>query len=165
MDAAVFRAPSVSAGPAFRPVAHAPGSVLRVIHAKHRPGQQPHGGIAGVFSAPLSRWPGSNAFGYNGRVLKIVEDEGGVLLQVKIVPGASRTRFLGEWQGRARIAVVAPPEKGRANDAVCEFLAGLLAVSRRNVHVVSGYTSPLKTIRIDRTTADALRSALQPDRS
>ncbi|MDO8631245.1 MAG: DUF167 domain-containing protein [Phycisphaerales bacterium] len=98
-------------------------------------------------------------------MLKITEDNGGVLLPVKIVPGASRTRFMGEWLGRARIAVAAPPEKGRANQAVAEFLAGLLHLSRRNVSVIAGHTTPLKTIRIDRVTADAVRAALQPDRS
>ncbi|MEK7710457.1 MAG: DUF167 domain-containing protein [Planctomycetota bacterium] len=98
-------------------------------------------------------------------MLKITEDNGGVLLPVKIVPGASRTRFMGEWQGRARIAVAAPPEKGRANDAVAEFLAALLGLNRRHVAVTAGHTAPLKTIRIERVTADAVRAALQPDRS
>ncbi len=98
-------------------------------------------------------------------MLKIVEDGDGVLLGVKIVPGASRTRFLGEWRNRARIAVTAPPEKGRANEAIREFLASLLGVSPRSVSVVSGHTNPLKTIRIERLAADALRAALQRARS
>jgi len=97
-------------------------------------------------------------------VLKITEDSGGVLLPAKVVPGASRTRFMGEWQGRARIAVAAPPEKGRANAAVVEFLATLLNLNRRNVSVVAGHTAPLKTIRIAQVTAAAVRAALQSDR-
>ncbi|MFH1108753.1 MAG: DUF167 family protein [Planctomycetota bacterium] len=88
-----------------------------------------------------------------------------VLLPVKVVPGASRTRCLGEWEGRARIAVAAAPEKGKANAALAAFLAKLLSVRRRDVVVVAGHTSPLKTIRIERVSADAVRAALQPDRS
>jgi len=72
---------------------------------------------------------------------------------------------LGEWEGRARIAVAAAPEKGRANVALAAFLAKLLSVRRRDVVVVAGHTSPLKTIRIERVSADAVRAALQPDRS
>jgi len=88
-----------------------------------------------------------------------------VLLPVKVVPGASRTRCLGEWEGRARIAVAAAPEKGKANTALAAFLAKLLSVRRRDVVVVAGHTSPLKTIRIERVSADAVRAALLPDRS
>jgi uncharacterized protein (TIGR00251 family) len=88
-----------------------------------------------------------------------------VLLPVKVVPGASRTRCLGEWEGRARIAVAAAPEKGKANAALAAYLAKLLSVRRRDVVVVAGHTSPLKTIRIERVSADAVRAALQSDRS
>ena len=87
------------------------------------------------------------------------------MLPVKVVPGASRTRCLGEWEGRARIAVAAAPEKGKANAALAAFLAKLLSVRRRDVVVVAGHTSPLKTVRIERVSADAVRAALQPDRS
>ena len=87
------------------------------------------------------------------------------MLPVKVVPGASRTRCLGEWEGRARIAVAAAPEKGKANAALAAFLAKLLSVRRRDVVVVAGHTSPLKTIRIERVSADAVRAALQPARS
>ncbi len=49
-----------------------------------------------------------------------------VLLPVKIVPGASRTRLMGPWENRVKIAVASPPEKGKANQAVTTLLAHLL---------------------------------------
>jgi uncharacterized protein (TIGR00251 family) len=61
--------------------------------------------------------------------------------------------------------VSAPPEKGKANQAVIQFLAKLFEVRKRDVSVVIGHASPVKTIRIDGVTADAVRAALQPDRS
>lgn len=82
------------------------------------------------------------------------------MLQVKIVPGASRTRYLGEWEGRARFAVAAAPEKGKANTALVDFVAKLLAVRKRDVTVVAGHGTPLKTIRIEQVTIDAVRAAL-----
>ncbi len=91
-------------------------------------------------------------------MLNLCEVEGAVLLLVKIVPGASRTRIMGPWQGRLRIAVAAPPEKGRANEALIRFLADALNIARRDIDVVAGHTQPLKTIRIERVTADHIRS-------
>lgn len=98
-------------------------------------------------------------------MLQLVVESQSVLLPVKIVPGASRTRYLGEWDGRARIAVAAPPEKGKANRAVIAFLAKLLGADRRSITLVSGEGSPLKTIRIGGIPADAIRTALATDRS
>ena len=98
-------------------------------------------------------------------MLEISESGGAVLLPVKIVPGASRTKYLGEWQGRARIAVAAPQEKGKANQAVVEFLSGLLDINRRQITVITGLTSPLKTIRIEGVSASAVQAAFQPRRS
>lgn len=98
-------------------------------------------------------------------MLQLVVESQSVLLPVKIVPGASRTRYLGEWDGRARIAVAAPPEKGKANKAVIEFLAKLLGVDRRAISLAAGDTTPLKTIRIGGIPADAIRTALETNRS
>lgn len=98
-------------------------------------------------------------------MLELVSEPDAVLLRVKVVPGASRTRYLGLWETRAKFAVAAPPEKGLANKALAAFLAKLLRVNKRNITVVAGHTSPLKTIRIERVAADAIRAALQPDRS
>lgn len=98
-------------------------------------------------------------------MLELVIESNAILLYVKAVPGASRTRLLGEWNGRARIGVAAPPEKGKANRALVEFLAKSLGVERRAITVISGQTSPLKTIRIDGIQPDAIRAALQSGRS
>ncbi len=84
---------------------------------------------------------------------------------MKVVPGASRTRYQGEWDGMARIAVAAPPEKGKANTALTEFLAKLLGVRKTEVQVIRGQTATIKTIRIEGVTAEAVNAALQADRS
>ena len=95
-------------------------------------------------------------------MLEISESGGAVLLPLKIVPGAQRTKFLGEWQGRARIAVAAAPEKGKANQAVVEFLGSLLEINRCQISVIHGLASPLKTIRIEGVSASAVQAAFQP---
>ena len=67
---------------------------------------------------------------------------------MKVVPGASRSNIDGVLGDRLKIAVAAPPEGGKANKAVCELLAKLFAVSKRDVVIVSGQTQPLKTVEI-----------------
>lgn len=84
----------------------------------------------------------------------------GVQLAIKVVPGASRDRLLGEWDGRAKIAVSAPPEGGKANKAVCALLAKLFGVHRRDVEVVQGLASPLKTVLIRGAALEHVRATL-----
>lgn len=94
-------------------------------------------------------------------MLDLSTEQDAVLLPVKIIPGASRTRYVGEWDGRAKLAVSAAPEKGKANKAVIVHLAKLLGVRKRDVTIVSGLTSPQKTVRIAQIGEDALRQALR----
>jgi uncharacterized protein (TIGR00251 family) len=47
-----------------------------------------------------------------------------------------------------KIAVAAPPEKGKANQALIEFLAELTGISKQQVKLTSGETNPQKTLTI-----------------
>jgi len=72
------------------------------------------------------------------------------MLAVRVQPGASKEGLVG-WtdDGALRLRVAAPPEGGRANQAVVDLLAGLLEVKRRQVVVVRGASSRSKLIRVD----------------
>jgi uncharacterized protein (TIGR00251 family) len=89
-------------------------------------------------------------------------------IAVRVQPGARRDALLGRLEsGEWKLAVSAPPEDGRANDAVVELVAGLLRVQRRQVVVARGASSRGKQLEITgldvdeaiRRLADAL-----PDR-
>lgn len=81
-------------------------------------------------------------------------------MPVKVVPGASRTRCLGELDGRLKVAVAAPPEAGQANKALTAFLAKMLGVKKTAIVVASGTTSPLKTLHVEGVTVDQVTEAL-----
>ena len=98
-------------------------------------------------------------------MIDLTVQDGAVLLPVKIVPGASRTVVLGEWNGRLRSAVAAAPEKGKANAELTAFLAKRLGVRKSDVSVVQGSTTPLKRIRIERVAPERILARLLPDRS
>jgi uncharacterized protein (TIGR00251 family) len=72
----------------------------------------------------------------------------GVLIRLKVVPGASRTESAGLHGDRYRLRIAAPPEGGKANRAVCTFLAATLGVPARAVRIVHGPGAPLKTAEV-----------------
>ena len=74
--------------------------------------------------------------------------DGGALLHLKVVPGASRSRVVGVHGERLRVQIAAPPEKGRANKELCALLARSLGVRRSDVTVVRGASSPRKTVHV-----------------
>ena len=80
--------------------------------------------------------------------------DGAVLLRVKVRPGARRHELGGVHGDALRVAVRVAPERGRANDAVCELVAETLNIRRHDVRVVSGATAREKTLAIDGLTSD-----------
>ena len=79
---------------------------------------------------------------------------------MKVSPGASRDRILGEHAGALKVSVSAAPEKGKANKAVCALLARRLHLPKSHLSVVSGETSRDKRILIRGADVQAVRQAL-----
>jgi uncharacterized protein (TIGR00251 family) len=67
-------------------------------------------------------------------------------LDVKVVPGASRTEIVGPLGNRLKVRVAAPAEGGKANRALVELLRKWLGT--RAVEIVAGVSSPEKTVRV-----------------
>jgi uncharacterized protein (TIGR00251 family) len=72
----------------------------------------------------------------------------GVVLPVLAQPGARRNAILGERAGALRVAVSAPPEKGKANEAIQSVLAAALGCRANQVSLLSGATSRHKRFLI-----------------
>jgi len=92
--------------------------------------------------------------------VRIAAIEGGVRFQLLVVPGASRTQIVGEHGGALRIRVAAPPEKGKANAAVCSILAAVLAVKRSDVRIVAGHGNRNKSVTVIGLNAESVRALL-----
>jgi uncharacterized protein (TIGR00251 family) len=94
--------------------------------------------------------------------MKIIAKDGALLLAVKVVPNSSRTAAAG-WLGDAlKLKVAQPPEAGKANAAVQEFMAALLEIPKSRVAIVSGLTQPRKIVRILGMTREQVIEKLTP---
>lgn len=70
-------------------------------------------------------------------------------ISVTVSPGAARTELVGRHGGGWRARVAAPPERGRANDALVELLASALAIPRSSVRVVGGQRGRSKVVEVE----------------
>lgn len=73
---------------------------------------------------------------------------GGSIVACHVQPGASRTALAGRYGERLKIALQAPPVDGRANKALCRFIAQKCGVAASAVRVERGVTGRDKEIRI-----------------
>ena len=71
-----------------------------------------------------------------------------LLLNIKAVPGSSKTEFAGIKDDRLRIRIAAAPEDGKANAELVTFLAKLLGCAKREITLQSGEKSRIKTISL-----------------
>ncbi len=69
-------------------------------------------------------------------------------LHVKVVPGSSRDRIAGRYGEGIKVQVSAPPEGGKANQAVVAVIAAALGVRPQQVQILKGHTQPRKVVEI-----------------
>ena len=91
---------------------------------------------------------------------------GGVEVLVFCQPKAARSALVGTHGGALKVKVKAPPVEGKANRALLDLLAGVLAVPRGRLTLVSGEQSRNKRVRVDGVdavgTLAAILAALAP---
>lgn len=72
----------------------------------------------------------------------------GIELELVVQPRASRSKLVGEHDGRLKVQIAAPPVDGEANAEVIAFFSALFQVPKRQVELVSGEASKRKRIRV-----------------
>lgn len=84
--------------------------------------------------------------------------EEGLVVPVRVQPGAPADRVGGEHAGRLRVRTTAPPEKGKANEAVGRLLAKALGKKPRDVELLSGSTSRDKEFLVRGATPEEIHA-------
>lgn len=69
-------------------------------------------------------------------------------LAIRVTPKASRNKIDIDPNGNIKIYVTAPPEDGKANQAVCELITKTLKVSKNSIQIISGHKTRDKIIEL-----------------
>jgi uncharacterized protein (TIGR00251 family) len=84
----------------------------------------------------------------------------GAVIDVKVIPRASRTALAGVRDGAVVVRLAAAPVDGKANAELIAFLASLLDLPKRDITIVSGESGRRKRVKISGMTADAVHARL-----
>jgi len=100
-------------------------------------------------------------------MLKVTEKNNGIEFEILARPKSRRNAILGIHDGALKIAVTAPPEKGRANAAIIKELAEFLRVPVSRISIIAGETSRRKKVRVDglstRQALDLVKAAIREE--
>ncbi len=61
-----------------------------------------------------------------------------LVLCVRLQPKASRNEIIGVQGNQLKVRLTAPPVDGKANSALCKFIAKSFAVATSKVEIISG---------------------------
>jgi uncharacterized protein len=89
-----------------------------------------------------------------------VQDDGTVLLRLSVSPGAGRSAVVGRHGDALKVRVGAPPERGRANEAVVQLVARTVGAATKDVTLVSGETSRQKRVAVRGVEVDEVHKRL-----
>jgi len=95
--------------------------------------------------------------------ISLESHEDGTVVPIRVTPRSSRTRIIDIRNGVLRVSVQAPPEKGKANQALVKFLAKRLGLPRSRVLLLTGQTARTKRLLVAGLGVDAVQSRLAPD--
>ena len=71
-----------------------------------------------------------------------------LFLDIKAVPGASKSALGEIKEGRLKVRIAAAPEDGKANEELRSFLAKALGLPKKDLVLEAGEKSRLKTLRL-----------------
>ena len=76
------------------------------------------------------------------------DDNGTAIIRLHVQPGAGKTAVVGRHGDAVKVRVAAPPEGGRANDAVVALIAATFDVKLAQVTLLSGESSRAKRVQV-----------------
>ncbi|WP_375437384.1 DUF167 domain-containing protein [uncultured Hymenobacter sp.] len=83
-----------------------------------------------------------------------------VFLHLKAKPNARANQVLVGSDGSVTVRLQAPAHDGKANACLLAYLAGVFNVSKSNITLVSGHTTPFKKVAIEAVDEATLQTVL-----
>jgi len=81
-------------------------------------------------------------------------------LDIKAVPGASKSALGEVRDGRLKVRIAAAPEEGKANEELRSFLARLLGLPKKDLVLESGEKSRLKALKLPALAREKLEAVI-----
>ena len=88
-------------------------------------------------------------------------DGDATVIALHLQPGAKRSKVCGMYGDAVKLAIQAPPVDGKANAALCAFLAGRMKIPTNAVTLISGASGRDKRVRVDGVTPELALTALE----
>ncbi|MCX8026993.1 MAG: DUF167 domain-containing protein [Thermodesulfovibrionales bacterium] len=79
---------------------------------------------------------------------RIQDKTEGEMIRVKAVPNSSKKGIISQEGGVFKIGLNSPPQEGRANEELIEFLSDYLNIRKTNISIIKGINSRDKTILV-----------------
>ena len=68
---------------------------------------------------------------------------------IKVVPNSKTTKIVEETEFFLKIKLTAPPEKGKANKQLINFLSKYFKTSKNNIQILAGELARVKIVKIN----------------
>jgi uncharacterized protein (TIGR00251 family) len=81
-------------------------------------------------------------------------------IAIRVQPRGRRNEVVGERGGLTVIRLTAPPVDGKANAALCAFVARAAGVPPSRVTIVRGQTARDKVVRVEGVDEELLKTTL-----
>ena len=81
-------------------------------------------------------------------------------ISIHAVPRASKTEIVGMQGTSLKLRLQAPPVDGKANKAICKYLAEFFDIPARNVSLIVGETGREKIFQLVGITVEAVREKI-----
>jgi uncharacterized protein (TIGR00251 family) len=94
-------------------------------------------------------------------VLPINNSSSPFRFKVKAQPNASKNEIVGMLGESLKVRVKAPPENGKANEAIENLLAKTLGIKKTQINVISGLSQSQKIIEVHGLTDTEIKTLLK----
>ncbi len=85
-------------------------------------------------------------------------------LSIKVIPNSSKNEIVGLKDGVWKLKIAAPPDKGKANKELIDFLSERLGLRKADLNLIKGQASHNKLIVIDGLTEEEISRRLAMDK-
>jgi len=83
-----------------------------------------------------------------------------IKISIKVQPNSNRNEVVGVVNGVWKIKIAAPPDKGKANKELVDFLSEWLDIKKDRINILRGQTSHNKIVEIEGLSAETLSAGM-----